>query len=224
MDADVFLTLNHFKGHEMTGFGGAIKNIGMGCGSRAGKMIQHNGSKPVVEPAQCVNCRACARACAHNAQDFSSGKAVIDHNRCVGCGQCIGICPKDAIHGSGEQAAGTLDCKMAEYALAVVKGRPHFHISLVVDVSPNCDCHGENDAPIVPDVGIFASFDPVALDQACADAVNAQKPCSNSQITDHNCTCRDNLTSSAPSTNWEIQLDHAEKIGLGTRQYELVTI
>ena len=120
--------------------------------------------------------------------------------------------------------AGMLDCKMAEYALAVVQGRPHFHISLVVDVSPNCDCHPENDAPIVPDVGIFASFDPVALDQACADAVNAQQPCRNSQITDRGCACRDNLTSSAPSTNWEIQLDHAQKIGLGTREYELITI
>lgn len=224
MDADVFISLSHFKGHEMTGFGGAIKNIGMGCGSRAGKMAQHHDSKPAVDADRCINCKLCSKVCAHNAQDFSSGKAVIDHNRCVGCGQCVGICPKDAIHGTGSQKAGMLDCKMAEYALAVVQGRPHFHISLVVDVSPNCDCHPENDAPIVPDVGIFASFDPVALDQACADAVNAQQPCRNSQITDRGCACRDNLTSSAPSTNWEIQLDHAQKIGLGTREYELITI
>ena len=224
MDADVFVSLNHFKGHEMTGFGGAIKNIGMGCGSRAGKMIQHNDSKPVVNENLCINCKLCRKVCAHNAQDFSGGKARIDHNRCVGCGQCVAICPKDAIHGDFAQKAGLLDCKMAEYALAVVQDRPHFHISLVVDVSPNCDCHPENDAPIVPDVGIFASFDPVALDQACADAVNAQQPCCNSQITDRHCSCRDNLTSSAPETNWEIQLDHAEKIGLGTRQYELITL
>ncbi|MBR6324909.1 MAG: DUF362 domain-containing protein, partial [Victivallales bacterium] len=100
MDADVFISLSHFKGHEMTGFGGAIKNIGMGCGSRAGKMEQHCDSKPFVDAKLCVGCRLCSKICAHNAQDFSSGKAVIDHDKCVGCGQCVSVCPKDAISAS----------------------------------------------------------------------------------------------------------------------------
>ena len=141
MDADIFISLNHFKGHEMTGFGGAIKNIGMGCGSRAGKMEQHCDGKPTVERERCIGCRACARICAHGAPMFRDGKAEIDHAKCVGCGRCIGVCPKDAVLPSWGQQAGLLDRKMAEYALAVVHGRPHFHISIVMDVSPFCDCH-----------------------------------------------------------------------------------
>lgn len=100
MDADIVISLNHFKGHEMTGFGGAIKNLGMGCGSRAGKMAQHSDGKPSVDRSLCIGCHACARICAHNAPTFRDGKAEIDHSRCVGCGRCIGVCPKDAIQPS----------------------------------------------------------------------------------------------------------------------------
>ena len=172
MDADVFITLNHFKGHEATGFGGALKNIGMGCGSRAGKMEMHSAGKPYVEQEECVGCGNCIRICAHDAPSITDGKASIDHDKCVGCGRCIGVCPKDAVCPAGDESNDILNKKIAEYSLAVVKDRPHFHVSLVIDVSPNCDCHAENDIPIVPDVGMFASFDPVALDRACADAVN----------------------------------------------------
>ena len=225
MDADVFISLSHFKGHEMTGFGGAIKNIGMGCGSRAGKMEQHCDSKPFVDAKQCVGCRLCAKICAHNAQDFSSGKAVIDHNKCVGCGQCVSICPKDAISASYNSVPGSLDKKMAEYAWAVLEGRPHFHISIVMDVSPFCDCHPENDAPIVSDVGMFASFDPVALDQACADAVNKMPALVAGSILGERDRCHhDHFKDVSPTTNWEIQLEHSEKLGIGTREYELITV
>ena len=224
MDADIFISLNHFKGHEMTGFGGALKNIGMGCGSRAGKMEQHCDGKPTVKQELCVGCHNCAKICAHGAPTFTNGKASIDHNRCVGCGRCIGVCPKDAIEPSWGQEQGLLDKKMAEYALAVVHGRPQFHISLVMDVSPYCDCHPENDAPIVPNIGMFASFDPVALDQACADAVNRQKPLADSVLAEHGDHHHDHFKDVSPETNWELQLDHAVKIGLGTREYELVTI
>ena len=106
--------------------------------------------------------------------------------------------------------------------MAVVHNRPHFHISLVMDVSPFCDCHPENDAPIVPDVGMFASFDPVALDQACADAVNRQTPIASSLLGDHGDHYHDHFKNVSPVTNWEIQLNHAEKIGLGTRAYDLI--
>ena len=177
MDADVFISLTHFKGHEMTGFGGAIKNIGMGCGSRAGKMEQHNAGKPEVKTNKCVGCRQCAKQCGQDAISYGEDrKAFIDHDKCVGCGRCLGACNFDAIVNRNACANDELNAKIAEYSKAVLAGRPHFHISLVVDVSPFCDCHAENDLPILPDVGMFASFDPVALDQACADACMEQQP------------------------------------------------
>ena len=227
MDADVFISLSHFKGHEMAGFGGAIKNIGMGCGSRAGKMEQHNSGKPFVKQKKCIGCRACARICAHGAPQFGAdGKATIDTDKCVGCARCLAVCPKDAIQCLYDEAPAILNKKIAEYTKAVVDGRPCFHVSLVVDVSPNCDCHAENDVPIVPDVGMFASFDPVALDQACADAVLAQTPAPNSALFDEGCDCSsgDYFHAAHPDTDWAVCLEHAEKIGIGTRAYELIKI
>lgn len=230
MDADIVISLNHFKGHESTGFGGAIKNLGMGSGSRAGKMEQHNAGKPQVDQALCRGCHACAKICAQNAIDFGdAGKALIDHGRCVGCGRCLAHCNFDAIQNEDYNANDELNRRMAEYAKAVVQGRPNFHISLVMDVSPNCDCHEENDAPIIPDVGIFASFDPVALDQACADACNNMPVLPHSQLADNLalpgvCTCGDHFIDSAPTTDWRVCLEHAEKIGLGSRDYELKVV
>ena len=228
MDADVVISLNHFKGHESTGFGGALKNLGMGSGSRAGKMEQHNSGKPQVQPELCRSCHACAKICAQDAIGFETGRARIDHDRCVGCGRCIGICNFDAIENTDYTANDELNRRIAEYAKAVVQDRPAFHINLVMNVSPNCDCHGENDAAIIPDVGMFASFDPVALDQACADACNRMEPIRGSQLADNleHCghSCGDHFSDSAPGTDWTVCLDHAEKIGLGSRDYELKTV
>jgi len=229
MDADVFISLNHFKGHECTGFGGALKNIGMGCGSRAGKMQQHNDGKPDVDPALCRGCKRCARECGSNAISYEGGKAVIDHDVCKGCGRCIGACAFDAISNNNENANEILGCKIAEYSQAVLYGRPNFHVTLVMDISPNCDCHSENDAPILPDVGMFASFDPVALDQACVDACQKQTPSPNSQLSDNLAKpgwnwYKDHFTDSNPNVRWRETLEHAEKIGIGTRDYELVVI
>lgn len=226
MDADVFISLNHFKGHENTGFGGALKNIGMGCGSRAGKMEMHNAGKPRVHEKRCVGCSMCTRVCAHGAITIADRKASIDHNKCVGCGRCIGMCPQDAIACDYDESNIVLNRKIAEYTKAVVDGRPCFHISLVLDVSPNCDCHAENDVPIVPNVGMFASFDPVALDQACADAVNAMPANPQSALFDEGAEHdhHDHFHAAHPETNWQSALEHAEKLGLGTRTYELVKI
>ena len=152
MDADVFISLAHFKGHEATGFGGTLKNIGMGCGSRAGKMEDAQRYQPFILQDKCIGCHACERNCAHGAISFQEKKAFIDENRCVGCGRCIGVCPVDAVANHCDESNDILNKKIAEYTLAVVKDRPHFHISLVVDVSPYCDCHAENDVPIVPNV------------------------------------------------------------------------
>ena len=247
MDADIFISLTHFKGHEMAGFGGAIKNIGMGCGSRAGKMEQHCDGKPEVDEDLCIGCGACDRICAHGAPqikvwenadgssaDGASGNkrkvARIDHNVCVGCGRCLAVCPKDAISASFDDSIAKLNYRMAEYSLAVCKDRPCFHVSLICDVSPDCDCHAENDIPVIPDIGMLASFDPVALDQACADLCN-KMPVSSGSILDehikenpHGAEVHDHFHMIHPDTEWESCLAHAEKIGLGTREYELVRI
>ena len=229
MDADVFISLTHFKGHECTGFGGAIKNIGMGCGSRAGKKDQHSSGKPHISPKRCRGCMKCQKECANGGLEFdeSTRKMHVNQENCVGCGRCLGACNFDAISFENDSANELLNRRMAEYAKAVVAGRPSFHISLVVDVSPNCDCHGENDVPILPNIGMFASFDPLALDQACVDACLAASPIPGSQLAnnmakpgfvDHH----DHFRNSTPESEWESCLEQAEKIGLGTRSYELI--
>ena len=226
MDADVFISLTHFKGHEEAGFGGCLKNIGMGCGSRAGKMEQHNAGKPHVAQKHCIGCGQCRKICAHGAPIIENGKAYIDHDKCVGCGCCIAVCPKDAVRINWDETTANLNCKIAEYTKAVVDGRPCFHISLVIDVSPNCDCRPENDMAIVPNVGMFASFDPVALDMACVDAVNAQTPLRGSAADDAHAKAHvhDHFQRLHPDTNWRSCLEHGEKIGIGTREYELIKI
>jgi len=230
MDADIIISLNHFKGHEGTGFGGALKNIGMGSGSRAGKMAMHNDGKPQVNKQACVGCKICARFCAHNAIVFDDGKASIDNKKCAGCGRCIGSCSKNAIFTNWDTNNKMLCCKIAEYAKAVLDGRPNFHINVVNQVSPYCDCHGESDAAIIPDIGIFAGFDPVALDKACIDAVNAAPSIKTSIISERKCTNKDaagnddHFTNIHPTTDWREQIAYAEKIGLGSGEYELITV
>ncbi len=229
MDADIVISLTHFKGHEMTGFGGAIKNIGMGGGSRAGKMEQHSSGKVVVNEELCRGCRRCAKECGSNAISYEGGKARIDKDICKGCGRCIGACAFDAISNEQWDAGDLLDCKMAEYAQAICQDRPCFHVSLAMDISPNCDCNGENDAPILPNVGMFASLDPVAIDQACVDACQKQTPVTNSQLGDNLAKPdwqhhHDHFMDSNPNVHWKETLEHAEKIGMGTRDYELVVL
>jgi len=229
MDADVIISLSHFKGHEETGFGGALKNLGMGCGSRAGKKDQHSDGKSSINPDLCRGCRKCQKECANGGLVFdeSANKMTVDKNNCVGCGRCLGACNFDAIYFLQDNANELLCKKIAEYTKAVISDRPNFHISLVVDVSPNCDCHGENDVPILPDLGMFVSFDPVALDQACADACLASTPLPGGQLynnmhspdfVDHH----DHFKNSNPNIEWKACLEHAEKIGIGSREYELV--
>ncbi|MBR7064528.1 MAG: DUF362 domain-containing protein [Treponema sp.] len=245
-DADVFISLNHFKLHEATGFGGAIKNIGMGSASRAGKMEQHAQGKPIVQENKCIGCGSCARECGQDAISFkvresgvssasgasnTSGEkggskrvAFINQDLCVGCGRCIGACPTDATEPQWDSTNEILCQKMAEYACATVKGKEQFHITLICNVSPCCDCHAENDAPLIQDIGMFASFDAVALDKACADAVNKMKPLTGT-VLDKIKTRSDDLFSTVhPTTKWIYQLTQGEKCGLGKMDYELVKI
>ena len=230
MDADILISLTHFKGHEETGFGGALKNIGMGGGSRAGKMHQHKEGTPKVDRELCRGCQRCARACGSDAISYGEDrKAFIDPDLCKGFGRCIGACNFDAIANTNDAATEILCCKIAEYTQAVCHDRPCFHISLIMDVSPNCDCHDENDAPILPNIGMLASFDPVALDQACADLCQKATPIRNSQLGDNLAKPEwhhhhDHFLDSNPNVKWKETLAHGEKIGLGTREYELKVI
>jgi len=222
MDADVVISLTHFKAHEGTGFGGALKNIGMGCGSRRGKKDMHEEEKPAVDVSRCVGCGVCQKNCAHGAISVEK-TACINSTLCAGCGRCIEMCPAKCIHPMDDRANEILSRKIAEYTAAVVQDKPAFHLSLACDISPYCDCYRINDAPIVEDIGMFASFDPVAIDQACADMVNAAKPLRNSLLYQRKDAVKgDHFRSLHPVTNWEACLEQGVKLGLGVREYEIV--
>jgi uncharacterized Fe-S center protein len=230
-DADIIISMNHFKGHEMTGFGGALKNLGMGSGSRGGKLEMHSASQPVIELENCKGCKLCSKNCAQDAIIFNEdNRAVIDYSKCVGCGQCVAVCQFDSAQVDWNESADTANEKIAEYAYAVVKDKPNFHINFIMNVSPNCDCWNSNDAAIIPDLGIAASFDPVALDKASIDMVNKAPVLKNTTLDDKlECECKhgeemDKFNHIHPNTDWRVGLNHAENIGLGTGEYELVVI
>lgn len=224
-DADVIISLAHFKGHETAGFGGTIKNLGMGGGSIAGKKDQHSSGKPQVDDSQCVGCKLCLSQCNHSAISYIDNKAHIDHSKCVGCDRCIGVCPKHCIAMLQGDANIILNKKIAEYTLAVINGKPNFNVNIIMDVSPNCDCHPENDVPIIPNVGMLCSFDPVAIDIASADLCNQQTPNANTLLTESsNKHKHDHFVCTHPNTDWRVQIEHGEKIGLGSSNYQLVTI
>ena len=219
-EADIIISLTHFKGHCNTGFGGTLKNLGMGCGSKKGKMEMHSSGTPRISQKKCVGCGMCVKNCNNNGVHVVDGKARIDEDHCLGCGYCIAYCPKGAIMTKWDEALPVLNCKIAEYAKAVLTDKPAFHISMVMDVSPDCDCDSCNDVPVVPDVGMFASFDPVALDQACVDAVNASPVVPGSKADKpEQAGDPDVFHVLHPDTDWPAGLDHAVKLGMGTREY-----
>ncbi len=225
-DSDVIISMNHFKGHEISGFGGALKNLGMGCASVGGKLFLHSGASPKIYEDNCTGCRVCERYCAWHAIVVEPDKkAHIDYLKCTGCGQCIAVCQFDSARASFDSSSVTVNMRVAEYAFAAVKDKPSFHINFIMDVSPNCDCWNFNDYPLVPDIGMAASFDPVALDQACADMVKSAPALPGSHIRhDHSDELKgeDKFKLMHPDTNWQSGLEHAEKIGLGMREYELI--
>jgi len=226
IEADSLVAVSHFKCHELTGFGGTLKNLGMGCSSRDGKLQQHSTVAPIVRDTHCTACGACLKACVHGAIVVTTEVARIDPDLCVGCGRCISFCPHKAVTVQWNEAASELMKKMAEYAHGTVLGKEKssLFLNFITQVSPACDCYGHADAPIVNDIGICASTDPVALDQACADLVNAAQGNRNTALTSGFEPGEDKFRGVYPAIDWTIQLDHAEKLGLGTRKYELVTI
>ncbi len=226
VEADSLVAMTHFKCHELTGFGGVIKNLGMGCASRKGKMIQHSTVAPVVAANNCTGCGICPRSCAHDAIVITSGKAVIDPQKCTGCSRCITVCPVKAINIQWNEAADLVMRKMAEYALGSLTGKSGkaIYINFITQVSPACDCYGHSDAPIVNDIGICVSTDPVAIDQACADLVNGARGNEGSALQSGHEPGGDKFRGVWPEIPWEVQLEHGEKIGLGSRKYELVRV
>ncbi|HEY5673698.1 MAG TPA: DUF362 domain-containing protein [Malonomonas sp.] len=223
LEADALLTVSHFKCHELTGFGGAIKNLAMGCSSRAGKMEQHSTVAPKVAEKLCTLCGDCLKACAHAAIELNAQSAAIDAQLCTGCSRCITICSEKAIQIQWNEQADKVMRKMAEYALGATSGKAgkQLYVNFITQVSPSCDCYGHSDAAIVPDIGILASTDPVALDQACADLVNQAQGLPNTALTSGQAPGGDKFRGVHPDIDWEVTLEHAEKVGLGSREYQL---
>ncbi len=223
--ADALVVLSHFKGHDVAGFGGAVKNLGMGCATREGKLAQHSDVSPKVKAKRCVACGECVKWCSHAAITVDK-KAQICSDRCVGCGECILTCPTGAIQVRWTEGPLTMQEKMAEYALAALHGKQDraVFLSFLTQVSPACDCHGHNDVAIVPDVGLIAGRDPVAIDQASVDLVNACPGREGSALRCNHEPGGDKFRGVYPQIDWSVQLAHAERIGLGTRRYRLTRL
>jgi uncharacterized Fe-S center protein len=220
--ADGLVVLSHFKCHELTGFGGALKNVGMGCASREGKLAQHSQCAPKVSPEKCTACGECALYCPANAISVE-GSAVIDGKLCTGCSHCIAVCPEGTIKVQWNESASNVQEKMVEHLKGALRGKEGrtLYVNFINQVTPLCDCYGHSDTPIVPDVGILASTDPVAIDQASVDLVNAQEGFRNSALTSGHAPGCDKFRGVHPVIDWEVQLDYAEVLGLGSREYRI---
>jgi len=223
--ADTLIAVSHFKGHVLTGFGATLKNIGMGLGSRSGKQMMHSDVLPTVNIEKCVGCTRCSKWCPGEAIEIIERKASVLKVKCIGCGECTVTCPEGAIAISWKSEPDAIQEKIAEYTLGVLKdkqGKCGF-ITFINKVTPECDCCGWNDSPIVRDVGIIASRDPIAIEQAAIDLVNNERPLPGSKLEGRG-DVQDKIKALHPNANYEKTLIHGEKIGLGTRNYELIRL
>ncbi len=226
VEADALISVAHFKGHELSGFGGAMKNLGMGCASRRGKMAQHAEMEPKIILKKCIGCGECVSHCAQGALSLVDEKAVIDPDKCIGCGECILVCPNEAIQVNWNQSVPLFLEKMVEYTEGVLKNKQGktLCINVINNVSPACDCPPFNDAPIVRDIGFLASTDPVAIDRASIDLVNAEKALEGSCLKVNTAPGEDKFRGVYPKIDWTTQFDYAEQLGLGNNEYELIKI
>ena len=225
VEADALVSVAHFKGHELSGFGGTLKNVGMGCASRKGKLAMHSTLSPAIgEP--CIGCGECQDHCSQEAIAMADDRARIDTEACIGCGECILICPNEAINVQWNQSIPIFLENMVEYTLGVLanKAGKALFINFITDVSPACDCFPTNDAPIVRNIGVVAATDPVAIDQASVDLVNAEPVLAGSRLKTNTAPGEDKFRGLYPKVDWEIQLDYAEQLGLGSRSYKLVAL
>ena len=236
--AQAIISVAHFKLHEAAGFGGAMKNVGMGGGSRRGKMAQHSTVGPVIKAKKCIGCGQCLKQCAHDALNLvERGEAeqspnpkvtklaVIDQEKCVGCAMCMHSCRQQAMDVNWSSAIPDFLERMVDYTAAALSGKSgkSLFINFLTQISPACDCHPWADAPIVGDIGIMASKDPVALDRASVDAMQKQPVSPHSCLADKADTL-DKIRAIYPYIPWEHQFAYAEKIGLGTQQYVIEKI
>jgi hypothetical protein len=224
VDADSLVVVTHFKGHELSGFGGALKNMGMGCAARDGKLVQHSTLGPAISPAQCKGCARCISYCPAGAIALDGKTAVIEGHKCIGCGECILVCPHGAVQVQWNEAQDHFQKKMAEHAAGALKGKEERSVFLnfLMQISPACDCYPNNDAPFVADIGILASLDPVAIDAASVDLVNAHDALPGTAVKRR--AGRDLFRALYPDVDWNVQLDHAAKMGLGSRDYKIVKV
>lgn len=240
-EADNLISLAHFKGHELSGFGGTMKNLGMGCASRHGKLFQHSNVSPEVAPSRCIACGECILRCPGKAislvkrgaeehapvgSKHPSLRALKDPALCIGCGDCILVCPAQAMQVKWDAQIPQFLRRMAAYTKAVLAGKQGraLFFNFLTQISPACDCYPFADAPIVADLGVLASMDPVAIDQAGADLVNQAQGAPGSCLKQAHAPGQDKFRDIYPHVDWEILLDYAQELGLGSRQYELVRV
>ncbi|MCG6909681.1 MAG: DUF362 domain-containing protein [Deltaproteobacteria bacterium] len=227
VNADALVSIAHFKGHELSGFGGTLKNVGMGSASRHGKLEQHSGIAPKVKHKRCIGCKACVNHCSQGAISINAeNKAVIDEDACIGCGECILMCAQEAIQVRWSKSIPDFMEKMVEYVQGVLhnkQGKALF-VNFITDVSPACDCLPVSDAPIVRNIGILASRDPVAIDQASVDLVNAEPALAGSCLKEGREAGGDKFNALYPKVDWTLQLEYARQLNLGSRDYRLVEI
>ncbi|HIU64022.1 MAG TPA: DUF362 domain-containing protein [Candidatus Avacidaminococcus intestinavium] len=224
IDAGSMIVVSHFKGHEMAGFGGAIKNLAMGCAPAIGKKAQHDLCFKVKQEG-CVSCGACLSVCPQHAISFDeTHKAHIDEKLCIGCGECLTVCPKKTIQIDWATEIEPFLERMVEYAYGAVANKKEKvgYLTLLVDVTPLCDCVPWSDAPIVADIGFLASLDPVAIDQAAFDLVKAAEGIANSALKESLPAGQDKFLHLHNYVDGTKALAYAEKIGMGSREYELI--
>jgi len=221
--SDALVCLSHFKGHEVTGFGGALKNMGMGCAAKAGKFYLHNQSKPFVDSKRCTGCGRCLEWCAVGAIQIEDGTAAILETSCTGCAHCLLSCPENAIRFKWDRAPAEVQRRIVEYAAALVKtlGGKVFYVNFVTDVSPACDCYPFNGPPLVADLGILAGDDPVAVDAACWRLVNEAPALPGSAAEDAELG-EDKFRHIYRDVDPGVQLVEAQRLGLGTTAFEIV--
>ncbi|MBN2453500.1 MAG: DUF362 domain-containing protein [Candidatus Omnitrophica bacterium] len=209
-NADSMLVLTHVTGHILTGVGGALKNIAMGCSSRRGKYEQHCGTVPEINPEHCVACGQCVAVCPAGCLKISGKKISIDEKSCLGCGECAVVCKTRAIEIRWSETLENLQEKMVEYAKGVAGafGSRIGYINFLIRVTKDCDCLAKDDPDIVNDLGILASNDPVAIDKASIDLILAAAK-------------KDVFAEGHPETDWSKQLKYASSLGLGNMKYEL---
>lgn len=215
--ADVLIVISHLTGHEFLGFGGALKNVAMGLSSRGGKQQMHSDIKPVVNKERCIACEKCLEWCPAEAISMvGKGKekvAKIDRSKCIGCGECTIMCFKGAIQARLMGVLENAQRKVVEYAMGVLKGKEDkvAFFSFLMNVTPDCDCWNYNDARVVEDIGILASRDIVAIEQASLDLLNEKAG-------------KDVFHEIYPVVDCAKQVEYAEKMGLGSRKYELISL